>query len=127
MRLLLDTHALLWWLADDPRLGAEARRQIADGANAVLVSAASAWEIEIKRALGKLEAPADLAAAIRDSGFEPLAITLDHAVAAGRLPPHHSDPFDRLLIAQAAAEHLTLITRDSAFAAYDVSWRNAGS
>lgn len=127
MRLLLDTHVLLWWLADDPQLGAAARAQIADGANTVFVSAASAWEIEIKRALGKLDAPTDLASAIEHSHFEPLSISIDHGIAAGRLPPHHSDPFDRILIAQGAAEPLVIVTKDPAFGAYDAALLDARS
>lgn len=120
MRLLLDTHALLWWLADDPQLGAASRARIMDSANTVFVSAASAWEFEIKRATGKLEAPDELAATIDSNGFEPLPMMLAHAIRAGRLPPHHADPFDRMLIAQAQAEHLVIVTKDSAFAAYGV-------
>lgn len=84
------------------------------------MSAASAWEIEIKRALGKLEAPADLTGAVEATGFEPLAISMEHAVAAGRLSPHHSDPFDRLLVAQARLESLVLVTSDSQIERYDV-------
>lgn len=120
MRLLLDTHALLWWLADDPQLGAASRARIMDSANTVFVSAASAWEFEIKRATGKLEAPDELAATIDSNGFEPLPMMLAHAIRAGRLPPHHADPFDRMLIAQAQAEHLVIVTKGSAFAAYGV-------
>lgn len=120
MRLLLDTHALLWWLADDPELGATARARIGDGGNQIFVSAASAWELEIKRAIGKLAAPGDLDAAIAASGFDTLAISVGHAIAAGRLPPHHADPFDRMLIAQATAEQLVIITADGAFGAYGV-------
>lgn len=127
MRLLLDTHALLWWLTDDPQLGAAARAHIADGANTVFVSAASAWEIEIKRALGKLYAPADLASAIERSDFEPLPISIDHGIAAGRLPPHHSDPFDRILIAQGVTEPLVIVTKDPAFGAYGVALLDARS
>lgn len=120
MQLLLDTHALLWWLADLPLLGSTARKQIANPDNQVLVSAASAWEIEIKRALGKLVAPTDLQSAIADAQFEILPMTMAHCIAAARLPPHHQDPFDRMLIAQAVEEHLTIVTRDRAFATYDV-------
>lgn len=125
MRLLLDTHALLWCFDDSPRLGAVARAHITDGANAVFVSAASAWEIEIKRALGKLEAPADVMAAIESSHFEPLPIELSHAVSAGRLERHHADPFDRMLIAQAMTEQLAIVTKDGAFANYNVALLDA--
>ncbi|MDN5882998.1 MAG: type II toxin-antitoxin system VapC family toxin [Nitrosospira sp.] len=121
MRLLLDTHALLWWLADMPQLGAFAQASIERGDNNVIVSAASAWEIEIKRAVGKLKAPNDLATAIEAAGFETLPITMEHAVTAGRLPRHHDDPFDRMLIAQALVEPLTIISKDSAFRSYGVA------
>ena len=121
MRLLLDTHALLWWLADDPTLSAEARKAIADAGSVVYVSAASAWEIAIKRSLGKLEAPEELDEALAANAFAPLPITIGHALAAGRLPNHHQDPFDRMLVAQAMAEGLTLVTRDENIAKYDVA------
>ena len=118
MQLLLDTHVLLWALTDDERLGPEAREAITDRRNLVCVSAASAWEITIKAALGKLRAPADLAVALRAAGFEPLAISVDHAVAVGHLPDHHRDPFDRILLAQAITEGLTLVSRDPAMRPY---------
>ncbi|MDQ6773176.1 MAG: type II toxin-antitoxin system VapC family toxin [Candidatus Dormibacteraeota bacterium] len=121
MRLLLDTHVLLWWLADDPSLDVEARRAIASGDAEVSVSAASAWEIAIKKALGKLQAPDDLAAQLEHHRFLGLPITIAHALAAGRLPPHHADPFDRMLVAQAIAEGLTIVTRDARIAAYGVT------
>jgi PIN domain nuclease of toxin-antitoxin system len=120
VRLLLDTHILLWWLADDPRLPAEAASLIADPDTDVRVSAASAWEISIKRAAGRLEAPDDLLDVVAENEFEILVITSDHAVAAGRLPPHHADPFDRMLISQAQIETLTLVSVDSRFADYEV-------
>lgn len=120
MNLLLDTHALLWWLADDPQLSAEARAAVGDAQNVVCVSAATAWEIAIKKAAGKLEAPKDLMAAISASGFQHLPITIAHALAAGQLPNHHSDPFDRMLVAQARLENLTLVTRDERIAKYRV-------
>ena len=119
MRLLLDTHALLWWLADR-ELSGQARAAIAEPANDVVVSAATAWEISIKKALGKLRAPDDLASQLDANSFTPLAISVAHATAAGALPRHHDDPFDRMLIAQAALEELTVVTRDEHFAAYDV-------
>jgi PIN domain nuclease of toxin-antitoxin system len=118
--LLLDTHAVLWWLAGAP-LAAEAADRILDPAVRVLVSAASVWEVEIKRALGKLHAPGGLASVLVEEGFTPLAITVDHAERAGRLPLHHRDPFDRMLVAQAQHESLTIVTRDSSFDAYDVA------
>jgi len=94
LRLLLDTHVLLWWLADDPGLSGNARALIASAESEVLVSAASAWEISIKRALGKLDAPDDLEAQLVQHHFSPLAISVGHALAAGALPRHHEDPFD---------------------------------
>ena len=121
MRLLLDTHALVWALADTSRLSQTARAAIVDETNAVLVSAAAVWEIEIKRALGKLEAPPNLLEVIRATPFELLAITPEHAMVAGSLPRHHDDPFDRMLIAQAQTESLTLVTRDERFAEYGVA------
>lgn len=121
MRLLLDTHALLWWLADDPTLSPRSRQAIADQRNVVLVSAASAWEIAIKRALGRLDAPEDLARALEESGLQPLPITVEHAVAAGTLPAHHADPFDRMLVAQAQLESLVVVTRDERIGLYEVS------
>ncbi len=121
MRLLLDTHALLWWLTGDRRLAREAQAAIADESGFVAMSAASAWEIAIKRAVGKLDAPEDLPGALAFYGFQPLAITVEHALAAGGLPRHHADPFDRMLAAQAKAEGLTIVTRDPRFAAYGVA------
>lgn len=121
MRLLLDTHVLLWWLANDPSLGEEVREGISDAGSGVFVSAASAWEISIKQALGKLDAPSDLVRQIELNRFEPLPITVSHAYAAGALPRHHDDPFDRVLVAQAAAEGLTLATRDPRMSLYSVN------
>lgn len=117
MRLLLDTHVVLWWLADSPRLTKPAKALIAGGSQ-VFVSAGTAWEISIKRALGKLAAPDDLEAAIEASQFEPLPISVRHAMAVGQLPHFHEDPFDRLLVAQAKCEGLRLVTGDSRLAAY---------
>ncbi len=120
MNLLLDTHALLWWLADDPALSQDARKVIADPRHIVYVSAATAWEISIKRALGKLQAPSDLAAAVSASGFLELPITIGHASAAGELPENYSGPFGRMLVAQAKLEGMTLVTRDDRIAGYHV-------
>ena len=120
MKLLLDTHAALWWLADDERLGADAARQLADNSNRVLLSAAVVWEVAIKRSLGKLNAPPDLAPKLLGAGVQPLAVTLDHAAAVERLPWHHRDPFDRLLVAQAHTENASLVSQDARLGAYDV-------
>lgn len=120
MRLLLDTHILLWALADDPALR-PAWRVAMDEAESLHVSAVTLWEIAIKRGLGKLRVEGDPARAAREAGCIPLVITWDHAEAAGALPLHHADPFDRLLIAQARLEGLTLATADRQFAAYDVA------
>jgi PIN domain nuclease of toxin-antitoxin system len=120
MTLLLDTHTFLWWL-DDPALLAEsARKAIADGKNLVYVSAAVAWEIAIKRSLGKLNAPEDLEAAMAANRFLPLPVTVPHALAVATLPDHHRDPFDRLLIAQARHEGFQLVSRDPFMKLYDV-------
>ncbi|MDF1596909.1 MAG: type II toxin-antitoxin system VapC family toxin [Acidimicrobiia bacterium] len=121
MKLLLDTHILLWWLSDDPALSVEHRAAIADPANIVCVSAATAWEISIKKALGELDAPDDLVSALISSELEQLPITVAHAEAVGQLPPHHRDPFDRMLIAQAQVEDLAVVTGDPVFARYAVA------
>lgn len=121
MSLLLDTHALLWWLDDNPTLTSEARESISDAHRTVYVSAVTAWEISLKKALGKLEAPDDLAAALSANAFQELPITIAHANAAGQLPNHHSDPFDRMLVAQAMIENLTLVTRDENIPKYRIA------
>lgn len=121
MRLLLDTHVLLWWLGDDPALGDAAADAVADGRNTAIVSAASVWEVEIKRAKGALAAPGDLLDQVASAGFELLPISAEHARDAGRLPRHHDDPFDRMLVAQALAEDATLVTGDAAIPPYGVA------
>lgn len=122
MRLLLDTHILLWWLSDDPLLPAKARTAIANPAAEVFVSAATAWEIAIKQTLGRLEFPIEkITTILTEAGFAPLAIKIQHSVAAGALPPHHSDPFDRMLIAQAQHEGLTLVSVDTKIRLYPVA------
>ena len=126
MDLLLDTHAFLWWLGDDPNLGPEARAHIEKPANSVFVSAATAWEIAVKRASGKLVASGDIAQWITDEGFLELAIDVSHAVEAADLPQHHKDPFDRLLIAQARLEEIVLLTSDQNVTRYDVTVLDAG-
>lgn len=119
-RLLLDTHVVLWALDDHPKLASEARSAITDPANEVFVSAASIWEIAIKRALGKLQAPYNIVSWIEASGFLELAVTSFHAEQAGDLPFHHRDPFDRMLVAQAQAEGLILVTADQDIPLYGV-------
>ena len=118
MSYLLDTHTLLWWLGDHPTLSEEARNIIAAPENIIFVSAASAWEIGIKKAIGKLEAPEDLETAIAVNHFETLPITITDGLSVEKLPNYHQDPFDRMLIAQAMANNLTIITRDSQFSQY---------
>ena len=120
MILRLDAHALLWWMADDPELDPAAARSIADPANDALVSAATIWEIEVKRAAGRLRAPADLLDAIGQTGFDTLPITAPDAVSAAGLPMHHGDPFDRMLVAQAQRLDALIVSRDRALHAYDV-------
>lgn len=119
MNVLLDTHTILWWLAGEA-LAEEAAAVIADPDNLVVASAASIWEIEIKRRLGKLDAPDSIVEHVADACFEPLDISHAHASVAGRLPLHHRDPFDRMLVAQATIEDLTVVSRDPAFEQYDV-------
>ena len=120
MNLLLDTHTLIWALEDSPTLSTAARAAIVDGDNTVFVSAVSIWEISIKKALGKLTAPDTLLEEIERLRFEPLNITLHHGERAGKLPALHWDPFDRMLIAQAQSEQLTLVTRDANIQKYPV-------
>lgn len=112
MKLLLDTHVLLWWLSDDGTLSKKAYAAIKDSSNLIFVSAATAWEISIKKSLGKLKAPDNLEEILEANNFQTLSITIPHALLAGQLPFHHEDPFDRLLIAQSQIEGLTLVTRD---------------
>jgi len=117
VRLLLDTHVVLWWSDDSVRLGPATRDAIAT-ADVVFVSAASAWETSIKQALGRLRLDDPFAYSVERSGFSQLPVTFDHAAAVGELPPYHSDPFDRMLIAQARVEQLTIVTHDRSFQAY---------
>jgi PIN domain nuclease of toxin-antitoxin system len=119
-RILLDTHCLLWWLADNSTLGEQSRRLIADVRNEIFVSAVSIWEISIKRALGKLRAPARIDTIVLEEGFRELAVSLFHAEQAGNLPNLHRDPFDRMLIAQAQAEGLLIVSADPVLATYGV-------
>ncbi len=124
MRLLLDTNALLWLLAGDPRLGAQARREV-EAAAELVVSAASLWEIAIKVSTGKLAALPGLPAVLAEAGVRRLGIEDEHLRRLESLPWHHRDPFDRLLIAQAQAEALTVLTADPAFGDYAVPARDA--
>lgn len=120
-RLLLDTHTLLWWLSGDQSLGERARAAIADPRNEVFVSAATGWEIAIERAIGKLGIEdEDLDSIVEDEGFAHLPITFFHGTQAGTLPQHHKDPFDRMLVAQAQAEGLTILTADAEIPKYGV-------
>ena len=121
MNLLLDTHVLLWWLDDPDLLSKEASTAIKEPDNKIIVSVVSAWEIAIKKALGKLGSPENLKEVIIDSGFELMPIDYEHTWHVKDLPPHHKDPFDRLLVAQATVENLTLVTRDPKLKPYNVS------
>lgn len=118
--LLLDTEALIWWDANDPRLGGRARAAIQE-ASEVYVSSASAWEIVIKTGLGKLRTKRRPSNAVADGGFRELPVTFEHAEAVRELPLHHSDPFDRLIIAAAVVEGCSIVTSDEKFRMYDVS------
>jgi len=123
-RYLLDTHVLLWWLADAPDLGPRCRDILADSRNEVFVSAASTWEISIKAARGKVSTPDDLDSAVEDEGFSKLPISLFHGQSAGKLPDIHRDPFDRMLIAQAQTEGLILLTADENIVKYQIRHRD---
>lgn len=119
MTLLLDTHIALWAITGDATLGEEFLDRLRHDPD-IFLSPVSLWEITIRQATGKLAGPADLAEKVRDMGFRELPVTHVHAIAAGRLPLHHRDPFDRMLVAQAATEGLTLVSRDASIALYDV-------
>jgi PIN domain nuclease of toxin-antitoxin system len=118
--LLLDTHALLWWLEDPSRLSKTTAEQIRDPDTQVFVSAASVWEISIKASIGRLRTPANLTQTLESDHLQTLDITVPHALAVADLPRHHNDPFDRMLIAQARLEGLVLVTNDQRIAQYDV-------
>jgi PIN domain nuclease of toxin-antitoxin system len=118
--LLVDANALVWSIEDPTQLSEGARRSIADPANEVLVSAATVWELAIKRASGKIRLPASLGEAVELLGFTGLPITIADGELAAALPPHHKDPFDRVLVAQAQRLDCVIVTRDRAFADYDV-------
>jgi len=118
--LLLDTHVLLWWRGEHRRISVPAREAIADPDLTVFFSAASVWEMAIKHAVGKLKMPATLLETMEQRGFTELQVSSRHGLIAGALPPHHGDPFDRMLVAQAQSESLALVTNDARIAAYDV-------
>ncbi len=124
MRALLDTHTFLWWIADDPRLSRSVSKIISEGINEIYLSVASCWEMAIKAKLGKLEVPGDLERFIPEqmltNAIESLPIRMSHALHVHKLPAHHRDPFDRLLIAQAQLENLPILTSDHQIARYSV-------
>ena len=120
MNLLLDTHTVIWFLENNPTLSKEALEAIQDENNIIFVSAVTAWEITVKKAIGKLKAPDNLQEELESHYFEPLSITMKHCLEVGNLPPYHQDPFDRLLIAQSKVESLTLVTRDSKIHEYNI-------
>jgi PIN domain nuclease of toxin-antitoxin system len=120
-RLLLDTHAFLWWLAESPKLRRDARTAIADSTALVHVSAVTIWEITLKAQLGRLDPGTErIDQEIGANGFVELPISAHHALMAGKLPPHHNDPFDRMLVAQAQVENLVVVTHDKIFSDYGV-------
>lgn len=118
MSLLLDTHVVLWAITGDPALDADFLDRLRHDPD-IYLSPVSLWEITIKQSAGKLAGPPDLAERVRDMGFRELPVTHTHAITSGRLPPHHRDPFDRMLVAQAIIESLTLASRDASIALYD--------
>jgi len=120
VRLLLDTRAALWWLTDEQRLTAAAAAHIDDPTVDLFVSAVVVWEMSIKRSIGKLDTPGEIGPALASGGARPLPVTFEHAAAVEHLPWHHRDPFDRLLVAQAAIEGAAIVSGDPAFRAYDV-------
>ena len=121
MKLLLDTHAALWFLSGDERLGQRAKGHLTDDTNRVLLSAAVVWEVAIKRSLGKLVVSEDYVSLLLGAGVQALAVSVDHAAAVERLPWHHRDPFDRMLVAQASVEGAALVSRDDALRPYGVT------
>jgi PIN domain nuclease of toxin-antitoxin system len=121
LKLLLDTHAALWFLGGDERLGENARRHLTDDSNLVLLIAAVVWEVAIKRSLGRLAVPEEYLSLLLGAGVQTLAISVQHAAAVEDLPPHHRDPFARMLLAQAAIEGAALVSRDGALRPYGVA------
>lgn len=120
MNLLLDTHAVLWWLDDDPTLSDAARAEISDPENTVYLSAVAVWEMRIKQGIGKLDLPDDFEEVLDGQAFSKLPVTVDHAHTIAGLPMIHRDPFDRMLVAQAVVEGMTIVTRDRRIAEYGV-------
>ena len=121
MRLLLDTHVLVWWLEDNPKLKSEICEVIANPENEIFISSVTIWEISIKKGKGQLDVTDDLAGILQKAGYQSLDITFAHGWAAGKLPLLHRDPFDRMLIAQAQIENLILVTEDAQILNYQVS------
>lgn len=120
MNLLLDTHAVLWWLDDDPTLSDAARAEISDPENTVYLSAVAVWEMRIKQGIGKLDLPDDFDEVLDGQAFSKLPVTVDHAHTIAGLPAIHRDPFDRMLVAQAVVEGMTIVTWDRRIAEYGV-------
>jgi PIN domain nuclease of toxin-antitoxin system len=120
LNLLLDTHAALWFVGADPRLGENARSHLRDGANRVLLSAVVVWEVAVKRSLGKLTAPDEYLSLMLRGGAQELAVTIEHAAAVEGLPWHHRDPFDRMLVAQASVEGAAIVSREEALRPYGI-------
>lgn len=120
MNLLLDTHAVLWWLDDDPTLSDAARAGISDPENTVYLSAVAVWEMRIKQGIGKLDLPDDFEEVLDGQAFSKLPVSVDHAHTIAGLPVIHRDPFDRMLVAQAVVEGMTIVTRDRRIAEYGV-------
>jgi PIN domain nuclease of toxin-antitoxin system len=120
-RYLLDTHTFLWWLKNSDKLGVKVREEISNPDNNIYVSAASIWEISIKKAIGKLEAPSNLTSIVKQKGFDQLPITLEHGEGIGELPDIHKDPFDRILVVQAQKENLIIVTNDRIIPKYKVN------
>jgi PIN domain nuclease of toxin-antitoxin system len=120
LKLLLDTHILIWWLATDSKLSSTEINIITDPDNIIFVSAATSWEIAVKKMIGKLDAPDDLPTALTANDFLKLPITIKHTQYLYQLPPHHNDPFDRIMIAQAISDSLVFLTRDSKVLLYPV-------
>jgi PIN domain nuclease of toxin-antitoxin system len=122
LNLLLDTHAALWFVSADPRLSTTALDHLRDASNRALISAVVVWEIAVKRSLGKLDAPDEYLSLLLGAGAHALAVSIEHALAVERLPWHHRDPFDRLLVAQASIEGAAIVSRDEALRPYDVTF-----